>query len=73
MLERLWGLAKLGAKLLLVEMFLPGGTLLVLAVLLVRRRSASLGPGRLVESLSFPGQRWRAVWSDLVARPRRPA
>ncbi len=37
MIERLSGWARLGAKLLMIEMFLPGGTLVVLAVLLARR------------------------------------
>ncbi len=39
MIERLAGYARLGAKLLAIEMFLPGGTLLVLAFLLARRFS----------------------------------
>ncbi len=37
MIERLVSYARLGVKLLMVEMFLPGGTLVVLALLLARR------------------------------------
>ncbi len=37
MIERLVSYARLGTKLLMVEMFLPGGTLVVLALLLGRR------------------------------------
>ena len=39
MIERLAGYARLGAKLLAIEMLLPGGTLVVLALLLARRFS----------------------------------
>ncbi len=37
MIERLASYARVGTKLLLVEMFLPGGTLVILALLLARR------------------------------------
>jgi hypothetical protein len=42
-METVAGWAKFGAKLVLIEMFVPGGTLIVIALLWARRRHQ--GPG----------------------------
>jgi hypothetical protein len=46
------GYAKWGAKLLMTEMFVPGGTLIVLALLLAGRSSPAIA-GRLAALVPF--------------------
>jgi len=53
MREKMVKLAKQAAKLLAIELFVPGGTLVVLAILLTRG-SASWMPGRLAALVLAP-------------------
>ncbi len=58
MLARLAGCARLSAQLLLIELFVPGGTLVVLTLLLARR----VAPGTLerwTARVPLPWKSWR--------------
>ena len=68
MAEKLVGLARLGAKLLMIELFLPGGTLLVLALLLARQLPPG-GPGKLFMRFPFPGRNWQPVLAAHRSEP----
>jgi hypothetical protein len=60
-----------GPMLLLIEMLLPGGTLVVLAILPARRfHSGALG--RLLMCVPLPGKRWRIPGRDglVLTAPR---
>jgi len=63
MREKMVKLAKQAGKLLLIELFVPGGTLVVLAILLMRG-SAPWTSGRLVALIPTP-------WRDLKAADHR--
>ncbi len=66
MIGKVAGSAWLGAQLLTLALFLPGGTLVVLALMLARRFSpATLG--RPLVGLSFLGKDRRTPGGDLLA------
>jgi hypothetical protein len=61
------GWARFGVKLLLIEMFVPGGTLVVIALLWVRRHSSG-EPWQLPAPLQFLTKYVPAVGRGLSAR-----
>ena len=73
MLEKLMNFARLAAKLALIEMFVPGGTLLVLVLGRARRQHSLATLGELWRG--GLGKNWRIVPSKLLAavRPRSMA
>ena len=71
MIGKLAGWGRAGAMLLLIEMFLPGGTLVVLAILLARQFHTGV-LGRLLVRVPLLGMKWRTPGDDLLvpAAPR---
>ena len=71
MIGKLAGWGRSGAMLLLMEMFLPGGTLVVLAILLARRLHPG-ALGKLLGGVPLLGKTWRSAGDDLlVPAPHR--